>query len=173
MNTRLLISLLCAGALAFACAPRSRSDTPVALASMLPIHINTDVERPHRASNARAEVKLDTHFDVAVQGNAVHFELVVKNVGGKHAELNFADGQAYDFVVADSAGARRVAVVERAHLHAERSEQATGRRRVDAGERIVEPAQRRAGALHRHGDAQELELSSRAARRIHDPVREL
>jgi hypothetical protein len=104
MNTRLLISLLCAGALAFACAPRSRSDTPVALASMLPIHLNTNVERPHRASSARAEVKLDTHFDVAVQGNAVHFELVVKNVGGKHAELNFADGQAYDFVVADSAG---------------------------------------------------------------------
>ena len=34
----------------------------------------------------------------------MHFELVVKNVGGKHAELNFADGQAYDFVVADSAG---------------------------------------------------------------------
>jgi len=104
MNTRLIISLLCAGALAFACAPRSRSDTPVALASMLPIHMNTAVERPHRVSNTRAEVKLDTHFEVAVEKNAVHFELVVKNVGGKHAELNFADGQAYDFVVTDSAG---------------------------------------------------------------------
>jgi len=71
---------------------------------MLPIHMTTAVERPHRASNSRAEVKLDTHFDVAVEKNAVHFQLVVKNVGGKHAELNFADGQAYDFVVTDSAG---------------------------------------------------------------------
>src|SRR5690349_5442521 len=105
MNTRLLIPLLCAGALAFACAPRSRSDTPVALASMLPIHTTSaNVERPRRMSNTRAEAKLDTHFDVAVDGKTVHFALVVKNVGGKHVELNFADGQAYDFVVADSAG---------------------------------------------------------------------
>ena len=108
MNTRLIISLLCAGALAFACAPRSRSDTPVALASMLPIHRgtdrSTDVEAPRRISTARAEVKLDTRFDVAVDANTVHFALIVKNVGGKHAELNFADGQSYDFVVADSAG---------------------------------------------------------------------
>jgi hypothetical protein len=106
MNTRLIISLLCAGALAFACAPRSRADGRVALASILPIHRNNTpvIEAPRRVSNARAEVKLDTHFDVAVDGKAVHFELVVKNVGGKHAELNFADGQAYDFVVSDSAG---------------------------------------------------------------------
>jgi hypothetical protein len=73
---------------------------------MLPIHRNNNpvAEAPRRVSNARAEVKLDTQFDVAVDKNAVHFALVVKNVGGKHAELNFADGQAYDFVVSDSAG---------------------------------------------------------------------
>ena len=79
---------------------------------MLPIHFggtpsnNTPVvvERPRRVSNARAEVKLDTQFDVAVDTKAVHFALIVKNVGGKHAELNFADGQAYDFVVSDSIG---------------------------------------------------------------------
>jgi len=107
MNTRLIISLLCAGALAFACGPRSRTDTPVALASMLPVPSNpfaARADRPHRVSNARAEVKLDTRFNVAVDAKAVHFALVVKNVGGKHAELNFADGQSYDFVVADSTG---------------------------------------------------------------------
>ena len=71
---------------------------------MLPIGMNTAAERPIRVSTVRAEVKLDTRFDVAVDGNTVHFALVVKNVGGKHAELNFADGQAYDFVVTDSAG---------------------------------------------------------------------
>jgi hypothetical protein len=78
---------------------------PVALASMLPIRAtNFVVERPHRASTRRAEVKLDTRFDIKVDANTVHFALVVKNIGGKHAELNFADGQSYDFVVSDSTG---------------------------------------------------------------------
>lgn len=110
MNTRLIISLLCAGALAFACGPRSSTEAPVALASMLPLRANRVnradpvAERPRVASKSRADVKLNTHFSVAVDANAVHFALVVTNVGGKHAELNFADGQTYDFVVADSTG---------------------------------------------------------------------
>ena len=53
---------------------------------MLPIRTNVVVEHPRRASTKRAEVKLDTRFDVKVDANAVHFALVVKNVGGKHAE---------------------------------------------------------------------------------------
>jgi hypothetical protein len=104
MKTRLIISLLCAGALAFACGPRSGSEAPVALASMLPIHVNPVADRPHRNGPARDRVKLDTRFNVAVDAKAVRFALVVKNVGGKHAELNFADGQSYDFVVLDSTG---------------------------------------------------------------------
>jgi hypothetical protein len=77
---------------------------PVALASMLPVHTDVAAERPHRASSKRAEVKLDTRFDIKVESGSVRFALVVKNVGGKHAELNFADGQSYDFVVSDSTG---------------------------------------------------------------------
>jgi hypothetical protein len=52
----------------------------------------------------REAVKLDARFDVQVGGRAVHFTLEVKNVGKKHAELNFPNGQAYDFVVLDSTG---------------------------------------------------------------------
>jgi hypothetical protein len=124
MNTRLIISLLCAGALAFACGPRSRNEAPVALASMLPIHSRAVIDTPRetlgevsretpretpretsrRASNVRAEVKLNARFDIAVEPHAVRFALVVKNVGGKHAELNFSDGQSHDFVVIDSTG---------------------------------------------------------------------
>jgi hypothetical protein len=105
MNIRLIITLLCAGALAFACGPRSHTEAPVALASVVSVNPAPPVPtRSRRASNTRAEVKLDTHFSIAVDANAVHFSLVVKNVGGKHAEVNFADGQAYDFVVADSTG---------------------------------------------------------------------
>jgi len=76
---------------------------------MLPTRSAPVVEAPRRISKARSEVKLDTRFNIAVDANAakdVHFALVVKNVGGKHAELNFADGQTYDFVVVDSTGRR-------------------------------------------------------------------
>ena len=104
MNTRLIISLLCAGALAFACGPRSGSDAPVALASMLPISSKPAVERPRRVSNGRAEVKLSSHLKVDVGERAVRFALNVRNIGGKHAELDFQDGQTHDFVVVDSAG---------------------------------------------------------------------
>jgi hypothetical protein len=71
---------------------------------MLPVRGNPIAERPSRSSTARDRVKLDTRFNVTVDAKAVHFALVVKNVGGKHAELNFADGQSYDFVVLDSTG---------------------------------------------------------------------
>jgi hypothetical protein len=128
--------------------------------------------RTASASNARAEVKLDTHFDVAVQGNAVHFELVVKNVGGKHAELNFADGQAYDFVVADSAG-RDVWQWSNGRIFT----QSVRNKQLGGGEsmRVSESWNRHNAAPGHYTVTATLKgsLSSRAARRIHDPVREL
>jgi hypothetical protein len=104
MNTRLIISLLCAGALAFACGPRSHSEAPVALASMIPVSSKPAVERPRRLSSARAEVKLTSHLKVDVRSDEVRFALNVRNIGGKHAELDFQNGQTHDFVVVDSAG---------------------------------------------------------------------
>jgi len=104
MNSRLIISLLCAGALAFACGPRSRPEAPVALASMLPVSAKPAAQRPRRLSNAPAEVKLSSRLKVDVGAHAVRFALDVRNVGGKHAELDFQDGQTHDFVVLDSTG---------------------------------------------------------------------
>ena len=57
-----------------------------------------------RNSKAKAEVKLVSQFDVQTRGRATEFALTVKNVGTKHAELDFANGQTYDFVVIDSVG---------------------------------------------------------------------
>ena len=112
MNTRLIISLLCAGALAFACGPRSRSETPVALATAQPVRRHLLHRRriaptaPHRSSAASKAhaVKLDSRLKVDVAQHDVRFALNVTNVGGKHAELNFPSGQSYDFVVVDSIG---------------------------------------------------------------------
>jgi hypothetical protein len=111
MNNRLIISLLCAGALAFACGPRSRSRAPVALVSALPTPESAPVTpapaihiRRRDAATAKAQVKLAAKLDVAVASNEVRFALVVTNIGDKHAELNFPSGQSYDFVVIDSVG---------------------------------------------------------------------
>jgi len=110
MKTRgLLISLLCAGALAFACGPRSRSD---ALASAQPVRATSDAQSPAasptqrpRSRNAKATAaKLDSHLKIDVAQHDVHLALNVTNVGSKHAEVDFPSGQSYDFVVVDSVG---------------------------------------------------------------------
>ena len=112
MHTRLIIPLLVACALAFACGPRSRSETTAAIATAHPLPPRLLRHPPHRpepqcrrdsAAEARA-AKLDSHLKVDVAENEVRFALDVTNVGGKHAEVDFPSGQSYDFVVVDTAG---------------------------------------------------------------------
>jgi hypothetical protein len=114
MNTRLIIPLLCAGALAFACGPRSRSEPSAALATALPVRAasltsspSSAAEHAPRRSTAASKAsaaKLDSRLKVDVAQHEVRFALDVTNVGGKHAEVDFPSGQSYDFVVVDSAG---------------------------------------------------------------------
>lgn len=106
MNIRIVLALVFAGALAFACSPRSHAASePAALASALPFRTTDIGDRPHkRVREARASAKLDSHFDVTVAPRAIRFALGVKNVGVKHVELTFPNGQSYDFVVVDSVG---------------------------------------------------------------------
>jgi hypothetical protein len=106
MNTRLIISLLCAGALAFACGPRSRSEAPSALATAQLVRATPAAEHPrrHDAVGVKTDVKLASHLKVNVAKDEVQFALDVKNVGGKHAELDFPSGQSYDIVVVDTVG---------------------------------------------------------------------
>jgi hypothetical protein len=116
MNTRLIISLLCAGALAYACGPRSHSDATAALATARPMSMKAvnvsdgqvAVDRKHKSANAKsaakAIAKINTKLNVSVSQNDVKLALDVHNVGEKFAELTFATGQAYDFIVVDSVG---------------------------------------------------------------------
>jgi hypothetical protein len=104
MNTRLIISLLCAGALAFACGPRSHSD-PASLATALPLSLTSKApEHPRRRANAKVEAKIKSNLKVDVASREVRFALNVANVGPKHVELSFPSGKSYDFVVVDSVG---------------------------------------------------------------------
>ena len=107
MNRRLIISLLCAGALAFACGPRSHTEAPAALASAFPVASATPVadRTPIRRRESRSDnTKVDSHLLVNVAKHTVRFALQVKNVGRKHVELTFPNGQAYDFTVLDASG---------------------------------------------------------------------
>lgn len=107
MNTRYIISLLCAGALAFACGPRSRSE-PSALAITKTANAKAVTTKApvssKRGTAAVKEPKLDSRLKVNVANNEVRFAFDVTNVGNKGMELSFASGKAYDIVVVDSAG---------------------------------------------------------------------
>lgn len=105
MNRRLIISLLCAGALAFACGPRWRTQPPAALASALPVPSPTTLPARIPAHHEpRTDTKVDSHLLVSVVKHTARFALQVKNVGRKHVELKFPNGQAYDFAVLDDSG---------------------------------------------------------------------
>jgi hypothetical protein len=119
MNSRLIISLSIAGALAYACGPRSRSsDVTASLTGAPVVRVSADshaapstsrAASPHARRNDTAiaksdGVRIDSRFEVEVAPKAVHFAFNIKNAGAKHVELNFRNGQSYDFVVIDSAG---------------------------------------------------------------------
>jgi predicted 2-oxoglutarate/Fe(II)-dependent dioxygenase YbiX len=95
MNTRLLISLLCAGAVALACGSFSRRDSTEAHA--------TARHSTSKKTNAEAP-KVNGNFAVNVEPHALHFALNLTNDSKKHVELSFPNGQQYDFTVLDSVG---------------------------------------------------------------------
>ncbi len=94
MNTRIVISALILGAVAFACGPRpSRSESaPVATAS------------PARHGKGMTTPRLASDFGVRVGSESVELSMRVTNAGSKDVEISFPSGQTYDFVVLDSAG---------------------------------------------------------------------
>ena len=93
MDNRLILPLLCAAsAVAFAAAPFSHDEKPIATA------------RHAAAENAAPIV---TTFDITRPKNDaenLRFTLSVKNNTTKMLELRFPDGQTHDFYVKDFAG---------------------------------------------------------------------
>jgi len=105
MSTRSLspssvaIALLCAGALAFACGPRTHSEaaSTATLASAAPILLQGG-PRSHSSDG-----RLASNLDVKLDKDGVRFALRVTNETKKHIELAFPNGQTHEFVVVDSA----------------------------------------------------------------------
>ena len=105
MNVRnLLIPILCLGAVAFACGPRSHSE-----ASLVSVNLAKPVAAP--AANAvkktprkDQQVRVAPNFTISVEHKSIRFALDVTNPTKKDLELTFPDGQTHDFAVLDSAG---------------------------------------------------------------------
>jgi Intracellular proteinase inhibitor len=104
MNVRnLLIPLLCLGAVAFACGPRSHSE-----ASLVSVNLATPAAAPvvkvKKTPKKEQQVRIAPSFTVSVEHKSIRFALDVTNPTKKDVELTFPDGQTHDFVVLDSIG---------------------------------------------------------------------
>ncbi|MFL5638926.1 MAG: BsuPI-related putative proteinase inhibitor [Gemmatimonadaceae bacterium] len=92
MDNRLILPLLCAASVAFAAAPFSNNEKPIATTK-------------HRGAAITAPIV--TTFDITRpddDANKLRFSLNVRNNTTKMLELRFPDGQTHDFVVKDFAG---------------------------------------------------------------------
>jgi hypothetical protein len=89
MRSRLLVLLLCAGALVLACGPRAHSNAESSTTTQ-------------RTANDSGKV-LATSLNVSVE-RGVQFAFHVTNNSEKKIELQFPSGQTHDFVVLDSIG---------------------------------------------------------------------
>lgn len=103
MNTRLLVPVLIAGAIALACGSRSRSDAAVKPAAARAVAV-TQAGAPARRGADTTPAHIAPTFVVTTRQRDVHFALVIRNEGRKHVELAFPSGQAYDFTVLDGRG---------------------------------------------------------------------
>jgi len=109
MSTRIIIPILVAGALAFACGPRTHSEAssatkPPALATAAESAAPVSSVPQVRAGTTDKQSKLSSALDVRLERENVVFALNVTNASKKNVELSFPSGQQYDFVVLDSLG---------------------------------------------------------------------
>jgi len=98
--SRVAIALLCAGALAFACGPRTHSEaaSTASLATAAPV---LQQGAPHARSDGSA---IASNLDVKLDRDGIRFALTMTNETKKHIELSFPNGQTHEFVVVDSVG---------------------------------------------------------------------
>jgi len=114
MNTRILIPLLLAGAVALACGSRSHPDAAATPTDKAVRQAGTPsasapapvVAAKHAATTAKpaSAAPLKSAFVVRAEARAIHFSLDLTNSSKKSFELEFPSGQEYDFAVLDSTG---------------------------------------------------------------------
>jgi hypothetical protein len=103
MNTRLLIPVLVAGAVALACGSRSRSDAAIKPSPARALAA-APKSAPARQAADTTPIRISPTFVVTTRDHDVHFDLAIRNEGRKNVELAFPSGQEYDFIVLDGRG---------------------------------------------------------------------
>lgn len=107
MNTRLLIPLLLAGAVALACGSRSRTEASATTPAAHAAETSAVRKAPARVARSAADtspVRIAPVFVVTTNQKSLRFNLAIRNEGKKHVELAFPNGQEYDFAVVDGRG---------------------------------------------------------------------
>ena len=92
MTSRLAAGILCAGAIALACGPRTKSAEATATQNTAPV--------PH---NSASGPNLATTLDVSV-AKGVTLALHVTNKTDSKVEIRFPSGQTHEFVILDATG---------------------------------------------------------------------
>jgi hypothetical protein len=102
MKGKISLTLLCFAGLAFACGPRTRSESA---SNNTATRATTAQPTAPRSANATrtSDSPLTPSLDVDVE-DGVRFEFQVVNEGKKKLEIDFASGRTHDVVVLDSLG---------------------------------------------------------------------
>ena len=107
MSSRFLIPVLCVGAVAYACGPRTRSDASGAKKSdgaVVQAVSKPAATRGTPRKSADQKPSFTTRLTVNSDPSAVQLTLRVVNTSARRVEVNFPTGQTYDFVILDSIG---------------------------------------------------------------------
>lgn len=112
MYSRLVVPLICAAAVVFACGPRSHSTTAPASPAGGSLHVASlagdrpaaKAAKPARPRRRGDTTAVDASFDIGIGDDGVRLELLVVNQTKKKLEIDFPDGRTRDFVVFDASG---------------------------------------------------------------------
>jgi hypothetical protein len=107
MSSRFVISILCVGAVAFACGPRTHNEAAKSRsAGSTRASTAAKVVRQQGTPKATPSDKapLTANLYVHASESRIRLAFNVSNTGSKRLELTFPSGQTYDFVIVDSVG---------------------------------------------------------------------
>lgn len=107
MNSRVLISVLCIGAVAFACGPRARDESSATRKSATSL-ASADAailqQGTKKTASKNSKTPVAAQLSVHTSESAIRLALRVVNTGTKRVEITFPSGQTHDFIILDSLG---------------------------------------------------------------------
>ena len=107
MSSRVVISALCVGVVAFACGPQTHNEASAPVKNAALAARSGDIAVQQQGETRRARLKdsaLDAQLYVRADESPMRLALHVVNTSKRRVELTFPSGQTHDFVILDTAG---------------------------------------------------------------------